>query len=135
MLDDADSFAHAPSGGRLKQWLAGAVIPFFIVLYGIACLSSGETEIFGQRGGHTVARGSAATALAVSYIALGFFLHFHFFWGLSERLEPYSERLKIVSLIVFLGGFLFGISRHLGIFYLVSTPPQSRLLPPPFLPC
>lgn len=114
-LDDADSFAYTPSGGRLKQWLAGGVLPLFIWLYGIACLTSGETEIFGK-GGHAVARGPAATAFAMAYLALGCFLHFHFFWGLSERLEPYAERLKIVSLCVFLGGFLFGISRHLGIF-------------------
>ena len=83
VLDDADSFAHAPSGGRLKQWLAGAVLPLFILAYGIACLTSGETEIFG-RGGHAVARGAAATSLAVAYIALGLFLHFHFFWGLAS---------------------------------------------------
>ncbi|MEZ0275897.1 MAG: hypothetical protein ACAH88_13410 [Roseimicrobium sp.] len=114
VLDDADSFAYTPSGGPAKKWIAGAILPALIVLYAVACLKSGETEIIGRRGS-VVARGPAAISLAVAYIAGGFFLHFHYFWGLSERLEPYAERLKIISLVVFLGGFLFGISRHLGI--------------------
>ncbi|QIF03602.1 hypothetical protein [Roseimicrobium sp. ORNL1] len=114
-FDDADSLAYDSDGGRLKPWLVGAVIPFFIVLYGVTCLSSDETDISGPDG-RVVAYGTAATGLVVAFIALGLFLHFHFFWRLRERLEPYAERLKLVSLIVFLGGFLFAIFHRLGLF-------------------
>ncbi|RBP44306.1 hypothetical protein DES53_104125 [Roseimicrobium gellanilyticum] len=113
--DDADAFAYDPNGGGLKQWLVGAVLPFFMVLYGITCLSSDQTDIFGPDG-RTVAYGTAATGLVVAFIALGCFLHFHFFWRLNERLEPYAARLKSVSLLVFLGGFLFSILRRLDLF-------------------
>jgi hypothetical protein len=114
-FNDADTFANGPGGDKLKQWLVGAVIPFFIVFYGISCLSWDETVI-SSHDGSAVAYGTAASGLVIAFIALGLFLHFHFFWRLSERLEPYAERLKSVSLIVFLGGFLFAIFHRLGIF-------------------
>ena len=50
--------------------------------------------------------------LAVAYIAAGAFLHFHYFWGLSERLWRFSQIAKILSLLVFLLSLFYALYRH-----------------------
>lgn len=58
--------------------------------------------MFGNRGGSVELTGNPGIALAIAYIAIGAFFHFHFFWGLSDRLWTFSQALKLVSLMVFL---------------------------------
>ena len=55
--------------------------------------------------------GSSAVALAIAYIAVGVFIHAHWFWGLLPRSEIISYILKILSVLVFLGSFGFFIYR------------------------
>jgi len=43
--------------------------------------------------------GGAAIALGLGWIAVGAFLHFHFFFGLHPRLESHSRAGKYVALI------------------------------------
>src|ERR1043166_474179 len=104
-VDEADDLAYGPSGGRAKQWLAGFFLAATPIVYGIVCLHRGHTTLFG-RGMHSDATGAAGLWLAVSYIALGAFLHFHYFWGLSNHLWRFSQALKLVSVLVFLPSFL-----------------------------
>ena len=109
-FDDAEDLAHAPSGGRAKQWLAGLVFAAVPIIYGIVCIRRGHTTLFG-RGASSDLTGDAAFWLAVAYIAVGAFLHFHYFWGLSERLSNFSQFAKIISLLVFLPSFLYSLYR------------------------
>ena len=104
LLDDIEDLAHAPSGGRKKQWFAGVVMAMVPVIYGIHSIRRGYTTLPGSRGAEKLT-GEAGVWLAVACIALGAFLHFHFFWGLSERLWRFSERLKVVTLLTLLGAF------------------------------
>lgn len=100
--DLADDLSHAPAGGGVKRWLLGlglALLPFG---YGLQCLQSGHARFFGTRGTHLELQGASATSLAVAYLALGVFLHSHYFWGLHPRLHPWSPLLKLLSLLVFL---------------------------------
>jgi hypothetical protein len=100
----AESLAHAPSGGRLKMWLLGVGLALIPIYYGIRCLQSGHATFFGTRGARLELTGAEATAMAIAYIAVGVFIHAHWFWGLHPRLEALSPILKVVATLVFLGG-------------------------------
>lgn len=106
--DDIEHWSSGPSGGRLKQWLSGALIPLILVIYGLVCLQRGSTTILG-RGGSLELRDEPAFWMAVAYIAIGCFLHFHYFWGLSERLLRFSHPLKVLSLLVFVPSFFYSV--------------------------
>lgn len=105
-----EAFADCPSGGPVKQWLSGALIPLAILAYGINCLDRGFTTMPG-RGGSAIFDGPEGVALACSYIAFGCFFHFHYFWGLHDKLHRFSETLKIVSLLAALPLFLYAMGR------------------------
>jgi hypothetical protein len=100
----AESLSHAPSGGRLKMWLLGVGVALIPVYYGIRCLQSGHATFFGTRGARLELTGSEATAMAIAYIAIGVFIHAHWFWGLHPKFEALSPILKILATLVFLGG-------------------------------
>lgn len=112
-FDDAEDLAYAPSGGPLSMWLLGVGLALVPLSYGVRCLSNGHTRFFGRHGSHLDLTGSAATALAIAYIAVGVFIHAHWFWGLHAKLEPWSYVLKVLSVLVFLGGFGYAIYRIL----------------------
>ena len=51
--------------------------------------------------------------MAIAYIAVGVFVHVHWFWGLHPRLYVFCPVLKFVTVLVFLGSFGFAIYRIL----------------------
>jgi len=106
----AGSLSHSPSGGRLKLWRLGVGSALVPIYYGIRCLHRGHTTLFATRGGHLDLTGSSATAMAIAYIAVGVFIHAHCFWGLHPRLEPLRPILKVLAVLVFLGGL--GYTAH-----------------------
>lgn len=108
-FDDANDLAYAPSGGPVKAWVLGVGFALLPVGYGVKCLIEGHARFFGNRGSYLDLHGSAAVALAIAYIAVGVFIHAHWFWGLHARLEPFSYVLKSVAVLTFLGGFGFAV--------------------------
>jgi hypothetical protein len=104
-FDDAEDLSYPPSGGRLKMWLFGVGLALIPIGYGIHCLRTGHARFFGDRGENLDLNGSAAIALAIAYLAIGGFIHAHWFWGLHPRLEALGNLLKLVSVLVFLGSF------------------------------
>lgn len=108
-FDDAEDLAYGPSGGRTKQWIAGAILASLPIIYGIHCIQRGHTTLFGSRGTSEKLVGSAGVSLAIAYISIGAFLHFHYFWGLSDRLWRFSQVLKVASLFVFLPAFFYAL--------------------------
>jgi len=109
VFDDAEDLAYAPSGGRVKMWLLGVGFAVIPLGYGVHCLLKGHARFFGRGGSHLDLDGSAAVALAIAYIAVGVFIHAHWFWGLHPKLEPLSYLLKVLAVLVFLGGFGYTI--------------------------
>jgi len=105
LADEIEDLAHSPSGGRGKQWFAGIVMAAVPVIYGIHSIQCGYATLPGSRGVSEKLTGEAGVWLAVASIALGAFLHFHFFWGLSERLWRFSEGLKVVAMLALLTAF------------------------------
>lgn len=108
----ATSMAWSPSGGRAKACLLGIGLALAPIGYGIFCLLTGHATLPGSRGGRIELYGTQAVVLAIGYIAIGVFFHAHWFWGLHPKLELYSQALKILAAVVFLGSLgstFFGI--------------------------
>jgi hypothetical protein len=107
-FDDAEDLAYSPSGGHAKMWGLGVGLAFVPIGYGIRCLFTGHATLIGQNGDLDVTS-STAVALAIAYIAVGIFMHAHWFWGLQPKLEIVSYVLKFLAALVFLGslGYVF----------------------------
>ena len=98
------------------MWIAGAALPLLPIGYGLHCLYTHQATLPGSRGAHLELHGSAAIGLAIAYLAIGGFAHFHWFWGLRPHLERFSEPGKILSTLVFLPSFGFALYKILGSF-------------------
>ena len=110
-FDDAEDLAYAPTGGSVKAWVVGiglALIPF---LYGVHCWLSGHALFFGQDSDMDVT-GKTAVSLAIAYMAVGLFVHAHWFWGLTKH-QVLSYLLKLIAVLVFIGGFGYAIYKIL----------------------
>jgi hypothetical protein len=110
LLEDAENLANPPGGTPFKQWVSGIAVAAVPVAFGIICIDRGHTTFFGRgHGNNFEAYGAGGFWLAVSYIALGAFVHFHYFWGLSARLCYYSQSLKVVAILAFLSAFFYAL--------------------------
>ena len=109
-FDDAEDLAYPPSGGRIKMWLLGAGLALVPIGYGVHCLRTGHAVLFGQNSDLDVT-GSGAIALSIAYIAIGIFIHAHWFWGLQPKFEVVSYVLKFLAVLLFLGSFGYAIYR------------------------
>ena len=109
-MDDAEDLAYPPSGGQVKKWLLGVGLAFLPVVYGIHCLLAGHALLIGRRSNLDVT-GRGATALAIAYLAVGLFVHAHWFWGLQARFQWLSYWLKAFSALIFLTSFGYAIYR------------------------
>jgi hypothetical protein len=101
-FDDAEDLAYPPSGGPVKMWLLGVGLALAPAGYGLSCLLAGHAILPGQYENLDL-YGPAAQALAVACIALGLFIHAHWFWGLLPTFETVSQVLKLLAVVVFLG--------------------------------
>ena len=108
--DTIEDLAYSPEGGRVKKWLAGVIVAALPILVGVVGIKSGHTILIGKQVTADLS-GFTAFWMSVAYIAVGAFLHFHFFWGLSQRLWRFSEGAKILAMLVFLPSFIYAIYR------------------------
>ena len=105
VFDDAEDLGSEPSGGPFKMWLLGVGLALIPLGYGVRCLFTGHAHFFGRYSSGLDLSGPAGTALAIAYISVGAFVHFHYFWGLHPRLLGLSPLLKLLALLVFLVSF------------------------------
>lgn len=110
-FDEAEDLAYSPDGGLVKMWLLGVGLALIPVVYGIRCLFSGHALLLGQNDSELDATGPTAVALAIAYIAVGIFIHAHWFWGLLPKREIVSYALKFLAVLVFLGSLVYVIYR------------------------
>lgn len=108
-FDDAEDLGNTPSGGPIKMWVAGVGVALIPIIYSIHCLISGHTYFPGRGGTGIILTDVKAQSLAIAYISVGTFIHFHYFWGLHPRLFRFSPLLKMLSLLSFLGSFFYTI--------------------------
>jgi hypothetical protein len=102
--DATEALSHSPSGGKLKMWVLGVGLALLPIGYGASCLVNGQARLWGSNDSELDLDGSAAVGLAIAYVAVGAFIHFHWFWGLHLRLLRFSPLLKTVAVLAFLGG-------------------------------
>ncbi len=103
--------AQPPSAWK-EMWIGGIGVALIPIVYGFYCLYSGHSHFFRKRHGLITLEGWEAAVLAVAYVALGTYLHFHWFWGRHPRLRPWSPRLGLAAMAVFLAGLVFTGLRH-----------------------
>lgn len=108
--DDSEDFAHNPSGGPIKQWGMGIGFASWPAGYGVLSLARGHCTFFGHGRATLTLTGKPGAALAIAYLAIGLFLHFHYFWGISEKLWPRALPLKIISLLIFIPAFFYAMA-------------------------
>lgn len=113
LAQDLEGLAYLPGGGPIKKWLAGFLLAAVPIGYGVHCLMRGYTTLPQKQSSSLVLKGEAGMWLAIAYIAVGAFLHFHYFWGLSDRLWRGCQFGKGLSLLVFAGAMLY-------VFYLMA---------------
>jgi len=104
---NAANHHDAPEQGDVVRfWIVGVGIAVIPALYGVRCLIRGTTTIVG-RGGWATIGGSPGVALAISFLAAGAWLHFHFLWENHERLRPYGELGKLLAIFSFAASLMY----------------------------
>jgi hypothetical protein len=102
-----------PAGGPVKMWFWGVVAALVPFGYGVVSLFTGHARLLGRGGESADFRGVDAIAVAIGYISIGAFLHFRYFWGLHPKISDWSQLLCMLSLLSFVGSFLFTLARLL----------------------
>ena len=101
ILDDAEDFAHPAECGSWTAWIMGWAVPFYIAVYSLNSIIDGTITLLGRNGSMTIT-GPDVRLLGAAYLALAMFLHLHFIWSAHEKWWEYAQRLKVLSLLVFL---------------------------------
>ena len=87
--------------GPTKRWIYGIAVAAVPIAYGIWGLVHGGTILYG-RGGALRLKGSASIAMSLAYLAVGLFLHCHFFWSSHKKLWRAAGVAKALSAILFI---------------------------------
>jgi hypothetical protein len=103
-----DLIEAKPRGGEPTRWLGGVGLAALPAYYGLQCIVTGKGE-FGTTFFRNDVHGVAAVVMGFGWLAIGAFLHFHFFFGLSPRLAPYSETGKRIAIVVACIGLMAGV--------------------------
>ncbi len=111
--ENAAAFQGAQSPSAWKEmWIGGIGVALIPTVYGLYCLYCGHSHFLRKRHGLITLEGWEAAVLATSYIALGAYLHFAWFWGRHPRLRSWGPRLGLAAMAVFLAGLVFTGLRH-----------------------
>ncbi len=100
-LDDLDDLAHQPKQSPWTKWFTGCLVPSLILVYVLHTSGEKSMRVL-SRTSSLVITGDDVHLLCAAYLSIAVFIHAHCFWNLSERLEPYAEKLKVLSLLVFI---------------------------------
>ncbi len=95
-----DDFEDQPTQSVFHQWVLGATLPACFLSYGIRTVLTGQATY--THYASIELRGIDAVAYGVSMIAIGVFLHFHYFWGNIFNQAWWAVLGKILSAAVFI---------------------------------
>ena len=74
------------------KWICGVALPLAMAAFGVWEFAARD-----------------AVGAAVIIICLALFAHFHYFWSLNERLQPFSELAKSIALVPVVGTLFYGV--------------------------
>lgn len=111
-MDDAERLSGTPEPTIWTKWFGGLIVPAVMLSYGTRSCILKQSVLFG--GGRFGRRGieldgSEAVAMGITWICLGLFLNFHYFWPTLKRLYVFTDLGKIVAAVGFIAslGYLF----------------------------
>jgi len=111
-LEYIDRLSGTPEPTIWTKWFGGLIVPAVTLGYGIRCCILKKalfigTSRFGRHGMEL--DGSEAIAMGITWICLGFFIHFHYFWPTLKRLYIFTDLGKIVTAFGFIAslGYVF----------------------------
>lgn len=90
-----EHLSYPPSGGYLKLFLLGILLPGAIGYFGVQAWNTGEVAWLNSE----TLKGLPAKSLAGTYLSLALFCHSRWFWGIV----PVHFLFKIGSLVSLLG--------------------------------
>ena len=95
-----DDFEDQPAQSWFHQWILGASLPACFLSYGLRTILTGHATY--AHNASMDLRGIDAVAYGVSMLAIGLFLHFHYFWGNVYSQAWWAVLGKIVSAAAFI---------------------------------
>ncbi|MES2475192.1 MAG: hypothetical protein V4640_05385 [Verrucomicrobiota bacterium] len=109
MAFDFEDLAWPPTGGRLKLFLLGILVPGCITWSSARSWIEQEAYWPASRGSGMVVHGEAAQAMALVYLSVALFMHSRWCWGLLpvERLFRIGT---VVSFVLFLSALLYAVT-------------------------
>lgn len=94
-MNISEHFSHPPSGGYLKLFIFGILLPGAVGYYGIQVWETGQAAWFDSEN----VEGHPAKSLAIAYSSIALFCHSRWFWGIV----PVHFIFKIGTLISLVG--------------------------------
>ena len=104
----ADDFTTSPQTTFWTKWCSGMALPLALAGYAVYCCATRHALMpGGTRYSFEVMHlyGPEAFFFGLATLSIACLLHFHYFWTAFERLERFSELLKNISLLGFIGTF------------------------------
>ena len=95
-FDDNDL---SPSGRPASKLWGGIIAPIVVALDGLYSVIVRKSFSFGLRYPQPEFEGMGAIYWGIGLLFVAAFLHFHFYWTVSEKLWKYSGLLKIISIL------------------------------------
>lgn len=114
-MPDIDELSRSPDYSPWTKWFWGCVIPLAILGYSLWSMARGSITLPGKRTSLEII-GTDVYILAAAYMALGAFIHFHCYWNLYESLWVHVNRLKALSLLVFLPCIVTVVLHAIGVY-------------------
>jgi len=105
-----DDWEDQPGQGRWYQWGLGAVVPLFVLVYGVHAIIIRQAS-YGRPNQTLILEGCNAIALGVAAVSLSLFLHCHYFWGNIYNQAWFAVLGKIFALCGFIVGLVTLIVR------------------------
>lgn len=110
-VDLVDSLSGTASGSAFFRISGGVVAAIVVGTFGLRACITRHATLPGSRGAKLVLSGPAAVSFGIALLAAGLFLHVHFVWTTSERLYPWADMGKGISLAVFTSGLGYMVWR------------------------
>lgn len=101
-----DDFDGAATGSGWSKVVGGFLVPAAAMLYGAQCVLSKSAVLLGRHNTNLPLNGTNAVLMGCACIAAGAFLHFHYFWTVSEKLFGWAPLLKVLSLLAAVAAFV-----------------------------
>ena len=100
-----DIDVNTASGSLFSRIAGGGIAPLVVGGYGAYACIVQKAIFLGRRGTSLELTGITAQSFGIALLGVALFLHFHFVWTVSQRLFGVADFFKVISILIFLGGF------------------------------